>query len=372
MYALFRHRCIGERKGLSRIGVVLERLDAFAQTGENTLAPLKVDLCGFLEKGESLCLRNGFLFFDPRRIVINDEAYCARVDLCRVSILNALGDFIHVKEVLGRDVFQNGAVTIKSPWHFRGRNLEMRNRHRSHLGRQFVIALGGNRMDGNVVSDRELDLSAIEHVERFHLLVVFGKVLQRALPEYRLPVGRAHNQLRLENPSRITQLFTFLLLVDEKERDKSRPLHRLRHRADDADLPYRIVGVERGYLAFRQLQDLLAAERDALPAFERLSVIPEGRFAVGAIVTAPPRFNLNVWETFINAECQPHRRRHKRIRAQDIISIDNVLGNLLFCDVRGAHFRVAMVNVIGVSVLVLGLCLAVLGHFHPLVLRTLQ
>ena len=31
-----------------------------------------------------------------------------------------------------------------------------------------------------------------------------------------------------------------------------------------------------------------------------------------------------------------------------------------------------MVNVIGVSVLVLGLCLAVLGHFHPLVLRTLQ
>ena len=76
-------------------------------------------------------------------------------------------------------------------------------------------------MDGNVVSDRELDLSAIEHVERFHLLVVFGKVLQRALPEYRLPVGRAHNQLRLENPSRITKLFTFLLLVDEKECDKS-------------------------------------------------------------------------------------------------------------------------------------------------------
>ena len=219
--ALLRHGNVGERKGLSRIGVVLERLDAFAQTGENTLALLKVDLCGFLEKRESLCLRNGFLFFDPRRIVINDEAYCARVDLCRVSILNALGDFIHVKEVLGRDVFQNGAVAIKSPWHFRSRNLEMRNRHRSHLGRQFVIALGGNRMDGNIVSDRELDLSAIEHVERFHLLVVFGKVLQRALPEYRLPVGRAHNQLRLENPSRITQLFTFLLLVDEKECDKS-------------------------------------------------------------------------------------------------------------------------------------------------------
>ena len=137
-------------------------------------------------------------------------------------------------------------------------------------------------------------------------------------------------------------------------------------------MPNRIVGVERGYLAFRQLQDLLAAERDAFPALERLAVILERRFAVSAIVTAPPRLDLDVREAFVDAERQPHRGRHKRIRAQDVIAIDHILVSLLFCDVRGAHFRVAMVNVIGVSVLVLGLCLAVLGHFHPLVLRTLQ
>ena len=210
-------------------------------------------------------------------------------------------------------------------------------------------------MDRRVVSDRELDLLAIDHVERLQLGIVLREILERTLLEDRLAIGRANRDHRLEQPCGIAVLLRLHLLVDEKQRDQTRIADRTRHIAHNADeiLANAYVGTVSGNLPLGKMNDLLTTERDTLPAVERLARLRmHDELALRSVIAAPRHLNLDVGERGVDAECQSHGRRHKRAGTGDIKSVGHILFRLLLGNVRSRRLRLVMLGMILVAVLV--------------------
>ena len=210
-------------------------------------------------------------------------------------------------------------------------------------------------MDRRVVSDRELDLLAIDHVECLQLGIVLREILERTLLEDRLAIGRANRDHRLEQPCGIAVLLRLHLLVDEKQRDQTRIADRTRHIAHNADeiLADAFVGTVSGNLPLGKVNDLLAAERDTLPAIEWLARLGmHDELALRPVIAAPRHLNLNVGKRGVDAECQSHGRRHQRAGTGDIKSVGHILFRLLLGNVRSRRLRLVMLSMILVAVLV--------------------
>src|SRR5262249_7718650 len=80
-------------------------------------------------------------------------------------------------------------------------------------------------MNTDIVTDAELDLVAIKH-RQLTLFCVNDRIalarlaMRRVRMKDRLPVGRLHDQLWLEEPRRVAQLLRLVLPVDQKQRHR--------------------------------------------------------------------------------------------------------------------------------------------------------
>ena len=307
--ALIGHHTVGESERLARIGVRLQYFNPFLEAFKYLTAPLEVAVRLFPVEIKLGRCRLGLLLVDPERIVADQLSENTRIDVGGRRCSHIRRNRPHVELVVRRDVLQRRTIRRARPGDFRCRHFIMRNRRGRYFNGLLIVFRRSSRMDRRVVSDRELDLLAIDHVECLQLGIVLREILKRTLLEDRLAIGRANRDHWLEQPCGIAVLLRLHLLVDEKQRDQTRIANRTRHIAHNADeiLANAYVGTVSGNLPLGKMNDLLTAERDTLPAVERLARLGmHDELALRSVIAAPRHLNLNVGKRGVDAECQAH------------------------------------------------------------------
>ena len=125
---------------------------------------------------------------------------------------------------------------------------------------------------GNTMTDSELDLLAINHLQGIALRVVSFRANRQAAPEYCCvfcAFGRPHDQFGLEYPSAVLVLFGLLLRIDKEQGDQAIAAFVLAaDRALNTHFGMLLIGRSMRNGTFHKVQFDLPATGNALPDFD--------------------------------------------------------------------------------------------------------
>ena len=238
-------------------------------------------------------------------------------------------EFLHVETALLDHVADRRAVLGTITRRFRHGHLVLRHHDGTHFDGTLGLTVGSLGVNRDAMTDREFHLVAVDHFERFALLVVRIRV-SRDLPAEHVPGGTSlrapNNQLWLENPGSVLIFVGLFLTVHEEQRHQSVAVG-IPAAYSSLYADCRLFGIRSSVSdwPFSQIDRDLSATGHTLPDFrlrallffEGVGVCP-GLVDFGlviALIASPPRLDVDRVDVPVDTEGYPETRRNERLVA---------------------------------------------------------